>query len=88
MTPRKKQHLVWHKQLKKFFEEMGIRWCELCGTTEPPLDMAHSKKRFDIKTRDEYMEAAMLCRKHHNEIEFAGHEPMHKTILELIERRI
>ena len=64
-----------------------IPYCEVCHTTEPPIDIAHSKKRRFIRDRATYMEAAMLCRRHHEDLEHGGHERMLDAIRRIIARR-
>jgi hypothetical protein len=85
----KKEHNKWARELKAFFHDwMGdIPYCEVCLTTQPPIDIAHSKKRRFIRDRATYFEAAILCRKHHEELEFAGHETMLAGIKRIVEER-
>jgi hypothetical protein len=85
MTDRydKKEHNKWHIQLKKYFHGLqgDIPFCERCNSTKPPIDIAHSRKRFDIRSRRAYFHAAMLCRKCHNDIELsATHQEMYESI--------
>ena len=83
----KAKHNKWAKELKKWFEKSSIRWCEKCGTTTPPLDIAHSRHRYDIKTRDQYFEAALICRACHKAIDSQKHEPTMEAIQALIASR-
>lgn len=71
MNPYKRDHIKWGIELKKLFHNLqgDVPYCEMCNTTQPPLDIAHSRKRFDIHTKLQYFHAAMLCRKHHNFVE-------------------
>ena len=85
----KKQHNVWHRELKAFFHILqgDAPYCEVCNTATPPLDIAHSLKRRHIQTREQYFEAVMLCRAHHNEYEFQGEEKMNAIIRDIIKKR-
>lgn len=87
-SERKKSHLKWAKELKADFELVfDVPQCENCGTTSPPIDIAHRKKRFDIHTKEEYWAAALLCRECHNFWEHGSHERMYEGITAIIERR-
>lgn len=85
MTPRKKQHLAWHKDLKKALEQ--IVWCERCGNNALILDIANSKKRYDIRTKDDYFTAAKLCRDCHLFVETGKHDRMENLVTEIIKNR-
>lgn len=103
MTPRKKQHNKWHKELVKSLE--SIQWCEICGTTSqnPQLQHAHRKKRYDIgwKTEEnhkEYLMAAKLCQTCHagldenwnsaHDSEFDSHKIMYDVITNIVDTRL
>lgn len=101
MTPRKKQHNIWHKELVLLL--IDITWCEKCGIQVGPNgDKAHRKKRYDIgwKTEEdhqEYLMAARLCRECHKGLDenynkdkdpnFDAHQIMFDTITDLINKR-
>lgn len=101
MTPRKKQHNKWHRELVDKLAH--ITWCEKCGGTDCGiLDIAHRKKRYDIgwKTEEdhqEYLMAAKIGRSHHtaldenwnrdNDPNFDAHQIMYDEITYLIEIR-
>lgn len=87
-SERVRNHRRWHVQLKADFAAVfDVPQCENCGTTSPPIDIAHRKKRFDIHTKEEYWAAAMLCRECHNWAEFGTHERMQEIIDGIIARR-
>lgn len=88
MNTYKVAHTRWHKELKKHFhiKQGDVPYCERCNSTKPPLDMAHSRKRFDIKTREEYFHAALLCRACHNYCELGRtHQEMFNLVSEVID---
>lgn len=90
MNAYKKLHTKWHVELKQHFHDIlgDIPYCENCNSTKPPLDMAHSRKRFDIHTREEYFHAAMLCRACHNSFELGKtHQEMFELVSEVINKR-
>jgi hypothetical protein len=74
------------RKLKEQFTRMGIQRCEICQGTFA-LSFAHRLKRRFITTEEELMAVALLCQKHHEEIEFSGHENMYQAITKIIEQR-
>lgn len=87
-SERVKNHRIWAKSLKSWFEErFDTPICENCGSTNPPIDIAHRKKRFDIHTESEYRQAAMLCRPCHENFEYGTHDRMFDLVTEVINRR-
>lgn len=92
-SQRVKNHKKWQPELKAHFERLfGYEFCEKCGTTEPPIDMAHRMKRIFIKDKGEFFMAAMLCRACHNDLEHSprelgGHQRMFDEISDIIARR-
>jgi len=88
MSERVKNHRKWQPMLKQWFEDnFGYEFCEMCGTTEKPIDIAHRKKRYDIHDKTEYFMAVMLCRKHHQYVEHGKHDRMFELVTEIIENR-
>lgn len=93
MNQLAKDKAKWHRELKQFFARLFDHvFCERCGTTEPPIDMAHRKKQRFITDRGEYFMAALLCRACHNDLEHSprelgGHMRMFNEISDIIERR-
>ena len=73
-------------KLKQTFERQGITRCEVCGSTFA-LSFAHRLKRRFITTEDELHTVALLCQKHHEELEHSGHERMYDAITAIIEAR-
>jgi preprotein translocase subunit SecA len=89
MRQQGKKGQAWAKaraKLKIQFERMGITACEICSSTFA-LSFAHRLKRRFITTEDELMTVALLCQKHHEEIEHSGHENMFDRITKIIEQR-
>lgn len=63
-------------------------YCEMCNTTTPPIDMSHSRKRWDIHTKEEYFHAAMLCRACHNKLELGKtHQELYDAHVKIIQCR-
>lgn len=88
VSQRVRDHRKWQPELKAFFASwMDVPQCEVCGSTTPPIDMAHRMKRKFILTREEYFMAAMLCRSCHNNAEFGKHDRMYDMITSIIEGR-
>lgn len=89
MNQRKKQHVVWGRQLERYLSR--ITWCERCKSTPRHLETAHRLKRRFIGWRSaedhlEYFMAAKLCRKCHVDLdEFKG-EDAHKRMFDVITR--
>lgn len=86
-----KKHRQWHKELKEYLMgNLGIEWCESCGTTYG-LSIAHATKRRFIKTKQDYFRAAILCLPEHQKLDEATGENPHERMAEfidlLIERR-
>lgn len=80
----------WSKvraRLKKTFENLGITFCEICGSTFN-LSFAHSKKRRFITSEAELTEVCLICIPCHQEIETLPHVEMHRKVIEIIERRV
>lgn len=51
------------------------------------LSFAHRYKRRFITTDEELRVVALLCQKHHEEIEFSGHDEMYEAITAIINSR-
>lgn len=80
---------LWNKiraKLKDEFERMGLTACEVCGGTFA-LSFAHRYKRRFIHDEKELATVALLCQKHHEELEHSGHEKMFEGITRIIEKR-
>lgn len=75
-----------NRELKKIFTELNIDFCEVCGTRDG-LTYAHSKKRRFITDDQSMKEVALLCLRHHIEIEALSHAEMYQKVTEIIERR-
>lgn len=91
-TPLKrigKKGKAWNntrRKLKTIFEQMGITFCEKCGS-DFGLSFAHSKKRRFILDQSELEEVALLCIKCHSEIEVLPHSEMYSAISNIINKR-
>ncbi len=59
-SQRSKDRQKWERELKLWVEQNLPPYCEMCGTGLN-LSKAHSKKRNDIKTKEDYFEIAILC---------------------------
>ena len=80
---------LWNKiraKLKVEFERMGLTTCEVCGGTFG-LSFAHRYKRRFIHDEEELATVALLCQRHHEELEHSGHEKMLEGITAIIARR-
>lgn len=75
------------KTIKAEFERDGITSCEVCGSTFA-LSFAHRLKRRFITDDSELRRVALLCQKHHDELEYSGHENMYQRITEIIQARV
>jgi hypothetical protein len=75
-----------NRELKKIFENLGISWCEECGSTFH-LTYAHSMKRRFIQTDQQMKEVALLCLNCHDRIEHLPHSEMYQKITEIIALR-
>lgn len=84
-----KKSAIWDRvraSLKLQFSEWGIQSCEVCGGTFA-LSFAHRLKRRLITDDAEMRMVALLCHKHHEELEFSGHDNMFQKITDIIEKR-
>lgn len=84
-----KRTKLWNKyraELKKEFAARGIVRCEICGT-DFGLSFAHSKKRKDIYTEQDWKECALLCIPDHEVFERMPPPEMTVGIREIINRR-
>jgi len=93
---RDPQGKIWlriKKEKIKEFERLGIMTCEMCdgtGTTfeHSILDMSHSRKRKDIQNEEQMAEVCLLCRHHHNFVEYKlNAEERLKLHQDIIKRR-
>lgn len=90
-TPLKKlgkKGLAWEKcrrELKARFLKAGITTCEMCGA-DNYLGFAHHKKRRNLGP-GELSVVALLCNRHHDEIEILPEAQMSFIILDIIANR-
>lgn len=74
----------YQREVKAYFARIyDVPQCEICGTTEPPIDFAHARKRRYVLTREDYHDVAMLCRFHHLDLEHGGHDRMYEEIMRI-----
>lgn len=89
MKRRGKKTAAWEStraKLKVRFFNIGLTYCELCGSTFA-LSFAHSLKRNDIKTQEQLEECVLLCQGCHRLLEDGNKYEMHRRILEIIAAR-
>jgi phage terminase large subunit GpA-like protein len=89
LNPRGKKVKAWddtRRKLKREFFKNGIVRCEMCGSSEM-LSFAHRRKRRFITDEKELATVALLCLRHHDEIERKSHEEMYRIITEIIKSR-
>lgn len=89
MLRRGKKATKWDRvraELKKEFEAKGIVTCEICGRSDY-LSFAHRLKRRFITDEEELRQVALLCEKHHANLEYGGHDRMYAEITKIIARR-
>jgi len=78
----------WHRELKQYLMgNLGIDYCESCGTSYG-LSIAHARKQRFITTRDEYFRAAILCLPEHQSLDEATGENVHERMAEFIDALI
>lgn len=72
MTPRKRQHNAWNRQLSAYWKQNPIETCEVrfegCFGTYG-LGPAHSLRRFKIRTKEEFFEVVAACMKCHETLD-------------------
>lgn len=91
MNDKTKRNARINRALKSFFDERNIRTCELglpgCAGSQPPLDFAHSKRRWKWETKEDETSAVLSCRNCHNNSD-AMEDHGEKVILEAIGNRV
>jgi hypothetical protein len=92
MTSLKKKHNQWDRQLKQWFLDNGITYCESCSTTRF-LTVMHALKRRFILTKEDYFRAAVICQPEHHFWEYGDsqnpgtHDRMAAFVDRIIEQR-
>lgn len=92
-STRKALEAAWDKEIEA--QLAHVVWCENCGATGVRLDRAHRLKRNKIPVKNdieawkaEYFMVAKLCRKCHNDLDFATGEDVHGRMFEAVTRLI
>jgi hypothetical protein len=91
VTPRKRLHNKWQRELSAYWQQNPITYCEVrlkgCFGTYG-LAPAHSKKRYDIKTKEEFFQVVAACLSCHRVLdEQMSHEDMQTHVLQIIQQR-
>lgn len=91
VTARKRQHNIWHRELAEYWKQRPITYCEIrlpgCFGTYG-LAPAHSRKRREIETKEQYFEVIAACTFCHNFLDQQmSHEQMERTVKEVIANR-
>lgn len=74
-------------KLKVRFENLGITFCEKCGSSFN-LRFGHRYKRRFINTLEELEMVALLCERCDTDLEYGGHERLYWEITKIIEQRV
>ena len=85
-----KRHRPWARALAEKWRDVEITQCEakFKGCINMFLSPAHSRKRIDIHTKEQYFEIIWACEKCHNRLDQKmTHEMMEATVKEIIEKR-
>lgn len=86
-----KLHRPWHRELAEHWKWNPIEYCEVrfpkCFGTYG-LSPAHSRKRKDIKTKEQFFEVVAACESCHNKLDREmSHEEMERVVKEIIANR-
>lgn len=91
MSARSRERARWQRELSAYWQQHPITYCEVrfegCFGTYG-LSPAHSKKRFDIETKQEFFEVVAACQKCHERLDQKmSHAEMERTVKRIIEQR-
>ncbi len=93
LSPRGKNSLgklksKWHRELKQYLMgDLGIDYCESCGTSYG-LSIAHALKQRFITTREDYFRAIILCLPEHQKLDEGTGDDPHKYMAAFVDRLI
>lgn len=90
-TSRKRLHNNWQRELSQYWQQRPIEYCEVrlegCFGTFG-LAPAHSRKRREIETKDQFFEVVAACLNCHRKLdEQMSHEEMEATVKQIITSR-
>lgn len=88
---RSKIRAAWQRELSAYWQQRGMpNYCEarLPGCINLYLSPAHSRKRREIETREQYFEICWACENCHRKLdEQMSHAEMEQAVKWVIERR-
>ena len=88
MNARAKLHRKWHRELKQhLMGDLGINYCESCGTSYG-LSIMHATKRRFIETKADYWRAAIVCLPEHQSYDEGTGENVHERMAEFVDKLI
>lgn len=85
MNSRTKQHRRWGKELKQYLMgDLGIDFCESCGTSYG-LSIMHATKRREIQTKADYFRAVIVCLPEHQSYDEATGDDPHSKMAAFVD---